>query len=187
MTSIVRVNMNEQPIIYRTLDRGAQGIVVPHVNTREEAQNVVDGGKFSPMGQRGMFLSRQGFGVPDYFTTANDHTLLVVLIEDIVAVNNLDEILKVDNIDVFFVAPSDLAASMGRIGELSHPEVKSTVDGALQRIAASGRVAGTLAMDDTVSRFAALGVRFFFTVVDPWIHAGAKNFKARAEESKRGK
>lgn len=187
MTSIVRVNMNEQPIIYRTLDRGAQGIVVPHVNTREEAQNVVDGGKFAPLGQRGMFVSRQGLGVPDYFKAANDHTLLVVLIEDIVAVGNLDEILKVENIDVFFVAPTDLAASMGRIGELSHPEVKSTVDGTLERIVASGRVAGTLAMNDNVSRFSSLGVRFFFTVVDPWIRAGAMDFKARGEEAKPGK
>lgn len=187
MTSIVRVNMNEQPIIYRTLDRGAQGIVVPHVNTREEAQNVVDGGKFSPVGQRGMFLSRQGLDVPDYFKVANDHTLLVVLIEDIVAVRNLDEILKVDNIDVFFVAPTDLAASMGRIGELGHPEVKSTVTGALERIVSSGRVAGTLAMDDTVANFSAMGVRFFFTVVEPWIRAGATNFKGRGEEAKRGK
>ena len=102
MTSIVRVNRNDQTLIYRTLDRGAQGIVVPHVNTREEAENVVAGGKFAPIGQRGMFVSRQGFGVDDYFTTANEQSLLIVLIEDIVAVRNLDEILEVDHIDVFF-------------------------------------------------------------------------------------
>ena len=64
MTPIVRLNCNRQSLIYRTLDRGAQGIVMPHVDTREEAQNVVDGGKFAPLGYRGMFLSRQGIGVP---------------------------------------------------------------------------------------------------------------------------
>ena len=72
-------------MIYRALGRGVQGIVVPHVNTREEAENVVAGGKFAPVGRRGLFSSRQGYGVRDYVKIANDHTLLVVLIEDIVA------------------------------------------------------------------------------------------------------
>ena len=69
MTSVVRINQNDQGLIYRTLDRGAQGIVVPHVNTKEEAQNLVDGGKFAPIGYRGMYTSRQGFAVPDYVSS----------------------------------------------------------------------------------------------------------------------
>ena len=134
MTSIVRVNRNDQTLIYRVLDRGAQGIVVPHVNTREEAENVVAGGRFAPLGQRGMFTSRQGYGVADYFAKANDEVLLTVLIEDIVAVENLDDILSVDQIDVFFVAPSDLGASMGYIGDLQHADVQQTIDRALEKI-----------------------------------------------------
>lgn len=180
MTSILRVNQNVQSIIYRGLDRGVQGIVVPHVNTREEAENVVQGGKFSPIGQRGLYVSRQGYGVPNYFDVANDQILLMVLIEDIAAVRNLDEILKVDHIDVFFVAPSDLAASMGLIGQLDHPEVQKTIDYALARIQQGGRVAGTLARNDTVARYAAAGVRLFLTVPTPWIEAGAKDFMRRS-------
>ena len=180
MTSILRVNQNVQSIIYRGLDRGVQGIVVPHVNTREEAENVVQGGKFSPIGQRGLYVSRQGYGVPNYFEVANDQILLMVLIEDIAAVRNLDEILKVDHIDVFFVAPSDLAASMGLIGQLDHPEVQKTIDDALARIQQRGRVAGTLARNDTVARYAAAGVRLFLTVPTPWIEAGAKDFMRRS-------
>jgi len=65
MTSVVRVMNNDYATIYRTLDRGAQGIVVPHVNTRPEAEAVVEAGKFAPLGERGMFTSRQGFGVGD--------------------------------------------------------------------------------------------------------------------------
>ena len=84
MTSVVRVMDNDYATIYRTLDRGAQGIVVPHVNTRAEAEAVVEAGKFAPLGKRGMFTSRQGFGVDDYLKTANDQSLLIVLIEDIV-------------------------------------------------------------------------------------------------------
>src|SRR3989475_11022993 len=116
MTSVVRVMDNDYATIYRTLDRGAQGIAVPRVNRHAEAQMVVEAGKFAPLGKRGMFTSRQGFGVGDYLKTANDQSLLIVLIEDIAAVGNLDEILKGDHIDVFFVAPNDLATSIGQIG-----------------------------------------------------------------------
>src|ERR1700704_6862397 len=122
VTSVVRVMDNDYATIFRPLDRGAQAIVVPHVNTRAEAEAVVEGGKFAPLGKRGMFTSRQGFGVDDYFKTANDQSMLMVLIEDIAAVHRLDEIIKVDHVDVFFVAPSDLATSMGHIGNTAHPE-----------------------------------------------------------------
>ena len=127
MTSVVRVMDNDYATIYRTLDRGAQGIVVPHVNTRAEAESVVAGGKFAPLGKRGMYTSRQGFGVDNYLKTANDQSLLIVLIEDIVAVRNLDEVVKVDHIDCFFVAPNDLATSMGHIGNPAHPEVQKKI------------------------------------------------------------
>ena len=184
MTSITRVNRNDQGLIYRTLDCGSMGICVPHVNTKVEAQNVVDGAKFAPIGHRGMFTSRQGYGVDTYFEEANAQTLVMVLIEDIVAVNNLDEILTVDHIDVFFVAPSDLATSMGHIGNLTHPDVQNTLDSALARIQEAGRVAGTLTTDATVERYVKAGVRFLMTGVGGWITAGAEAFKARAAGAK---
>src|SRR5262249_2937283 len=153
---------------YRTLDRGAQGIVVPHVNTAAEARAVVEAGKFAPIGKRGMFTSRQGFGVGDYLKIANDQSLLIVLIEDIVGVKNLDEIVKVDHIDVFFVAPSDLATSMGHIGDMGHPEVQQTIDAAIAKIARAGRTAGTLVNAANVERYTRLGVRCVMTSFFPW-------------------
>jgi 4-hydroxy-2-oxoheptanedioate aldolase len=185
-TSVVRVMDNDYATIYRTLDRGAQGIVVPHVNTRAEADAVVAAGKFAPLGKRGMYTSRQGFGVGDYLKTANDQSLLIVLIEDIVAVRALDEILKVDHIDVFFVAPNDLATSMGHIGNMGHPEVQKTVDAALTRITQSGRVAGTLVSPANVERYTKLGVRVVMTSFFPWIQAGAKDLIERAAAGARG-
>ncbi len=179
MTSVLRIHQNEYGVIYRALDRGAQGLVVPHVNTRAQVENVVMSAKFAPIGKRGMFTSRQGYGVPDYFARANDETLLVVLIEDIAAVRNLDSILKVDNIDVFFVAPSDLATSMGHIGDLKHPDVQKTMDGALTKIAKSGRTAGGLVPTESVGRYVDMGVRFFLTNANPWIDAGIKDFASR--------
>jgi 4-hydroxy-2-oxoheptanedioate aldolase len=182
MTSVVRVNRNDQNLIYRTFDRGAQGVCVPHVNTREEAENVVAGGKFAPIGQRGLFTSRQGYGVSNYLEVANDATLLIILIEDIIAVNNLDEILKVDHIDVFFVAPSDLAASMGKIGQHLSDEVQKTIDGALARIVDSGRTAGTMCVDATwAEKYTKAGVQCLLTPVGPWLAAGAKGFKDNVE------
>jgi len=74
-TSIVRVNQVNAGQIYRTLDSGAMGICVPHVDTAQEARAVVDAAKFGPIGHRGMFTSRQGIGVPDYVLKANDETL----------------------------------------------------------------------------------------------------------------
>ena len=185
MTSVVRVMNNDYATIYRTLDRGAQGIVVPHVNTRPEAEAVVEAGKFAPLGERGMFTSRQGFGVGDYLKTANDQSLLIVLIEDIVAVNNLDEILAVDHIDVFFVAPNDLAPSMGHIGNMGHADVQQTVDKAITKIVQSRRVAGTLVNSGNVERYTRLGVRAVMTSFFPWIQAGAKDLIERAAKGAR--
>ena len=179
-TSIVRVMDNDYATIYRTLDRGAQGIVVPHVNSRAEAEAVVEAGKFAPLGKRGMFTSRQGFGVSDYFKTANDQSLLIVLIEDIAAIPRLDEIVKVDHIDVFFVAPNDLATSMGHIGQMGHPDVQATVDRAIATIVGAGRVAGTLVNAGNVERYTRLGVRAVMTSFFPWIQAGAQDLIARA-------
>jgi 4-hydroxy-2-oxoheptanedioate aldolase len=179
-TSVVRVMDNDYATIYRTLDRGAQAIVVPHVNTRAEAQAVVEAAKFAPVGKRGMYTSRQGFGVDEYLKTANDQSALMVLIEDIVAVNNLDDIVKVDHIDVFFVAPSDLATSMGHIGNVGHPDVQRTIDAAIGRIVAAGRVAGTLVNTGNVERYTRLGVRALMTPFFPWVQAGVKEILERA-------
>mgnify|MGYP003307984551 FL=1 len=114
---------------------------------------------------------------------ANDETLLIVLIEDIVAVGNLDEILSVDQIDVFFVAPSDLATSMGNIGELGHPEVQTTIKDTLKRIRDAGRNSGTLVDDNDVREYVELGVKFLLTNVGSWIEAGASEFIQAAENT----
>ena len=184
MTSVARINLNEQGLIYRTLDRGAQAIVVPHVNNASEARNVVEGGKFTPNGKRGMFTSRQGLGVSNYFDNANDQSMLIVLIEDIIAWENLDEIIAVDDIDVFFVAPSDFASSMGHMGDIQHPDVQEKINDSISRIIAGGRNAGALATNENVARYTEMGVRFFMTGAGPWIANGFNEFVANANAAK---
>ena len=176
MASVTRVNNNDPGTIMRALDRGTMGIVVPHVNTREAAEQAMKSAKYAPVGYRGMFGGRQSFGVPDYFRHANDQTLIVVLIEESEAVDNLAEILAVDDIDVFFVAPADLAQTMGHIGNHTHPDVQATIDKALAQIVAAGKTAGTLATDDNVERYRDAGVRFFLTGWTNWVSQGAKAF-----------
>ena len=182
MTSIVRLNLNLPGVIYRTLDVGAQAIVMPHVDTKLQAEEVVKAAKFYPLGARGNYTSRQGIGVENFAQKANDETMIVVLIEDILAVNNLKEILEVDNIDVFYVAPGDLAQSMGLLGQPNHPEVLKTVDKALTQIQDAGRVAGTLVNDDSVESYLEKGVKFVTTAIAPWLEKGAKDFLVRCNK-----
>ena len=99
------------------------------------------------------------------------------------AVNNLDEILTVDNIDVFFVAPSDLAQSMGLIGQLSHPEVTGTIAGAIEKIASAGRNPGSLASDDNVEAYVEMGVKFMMTGWPAWVASGAQAFQAKVSNA----
>lgn len=181
MASVVRVMANEPWLITRTLDRGASGIVVPHVSTPSAAKQVVQNAKFGPIGRRGMFGSRRSHGVPDYFESANDETLVVILIEEMEAIQNLSEMLKVDHIDVFFVAPSDLAQTMGYTGQPNHPEVRAVIDRAVTQIVAAGRTAGNLVTDENVQHYYDLGARFFLTQWTSWAAKGLREFKGRLD------
>ncbi|MGE3536069.1 MAG: HpcH/HpaI aldolase/citrate lyase family protein [Candidatus Tectimicrobiota bacterium] len=176
MAAVTRVNSNEPGMIMRALDRGTMGIVVPHVNTRQAAEQAMQSAKYAPIGYRGMFGGRQAFGVPDYVHRANEQTLVVVLIEEIDAVQNLAEILTVEHIDVFFVAPSDLSQTMGHIGNPGHPEVQAVIDKAIAQIVAAGRTAGTLVNDSNVERYLDAGVRFLMSGWTNWVVQGAQNY-----------
>ena len=177
MTSVVRVNLNLPGVIYRTLDQGAQGIVVPHVDTADQARAVVRAAKFPPIGARGNMTGRQSIGVENFFETANDEVLVVVLIEDIVAVENLEEILKVEHIDVFFVAGGDLAQSMGY--SPGHPDVDTVIDKANRRIVAAGHRAAAVVEDHTLDMYLDQGVTFLMSEWEPWASQGARAYLKR--------
>ena len=180
LTPITRVNANDPGLITRTLDRGSMGIVVPHINTREAAEQAAQSAKYAPLGYRGMFGGRQSFGVPDYFHTANDQTMVIVLLEEIEALENIDEILKADHIDVFFVAPSDLAQTMGHIGNPEHPEVQTAIEQAINKIVNAGRTPGTLASDHNIAKFKQMGVKFLMTSWNAWVARGAADYLQKA-------
>ena len=96
----------------------------------------------------------------------------MVRIEDIIAVQNLDQILEVDEIDVFFVAPNDLAATMGYIGKSDHKDVQETIENTLKRIVSSGRTAGTLTTVSALDKFLDIGVNCICVNIGPFLNEG---------------
>lgn len=129
---LVRVPCAAEDIIMRALDCGAQGVVVPHVRSRTEAQQIVRAGRYYPMGRRGISGGRTtGFGtldLPSYFKRANDEIMLVVMIEDREGVEALDEILSVPGIDMVLEGAVDLSQSYGVPGSHQDPLVQTAIN-----------------------------------------------------------
>jgi len=138
---IVRVPVRDEGEIKRILDVGAQGIIVPQVNTAEEAAEVVRFCRYPPIGGRGVGLGRaQGYGFqfPEYVASANDDVVVIVQAEHKLAVDNIQSIVQVPGIDCVLLGPYDLAASYGKMGLISDPEVLAGID----RITSTCRTAG---------------------------------------------
>ncbi len=150
LPAFIRVAMNIRQNILRYLDIGALGVMLPQISTRAEAEAVVEAVKYPPQGRRGLAAVRAAdYGLTttlkDYTIKANQETLVVVQIETMDAVNNLDEFLSIEGIDIFFIGPADLSASMGYVGEPNHPEAQAMIEKLVHRIRAAGRIAGTVA------------------------------------------
>ncbi|MCA1985340.1 MAG: 2,4-dihydroxyhept-2-ene-1,7-dioic acid aldolase [Desulfovibrio sp.] len=123
---LVRVGDNDPLIIKRVLDSGAHGIVVPMINSADEARRAVDAAYYPPKGTRGVGLSRaQGYGVDfqGYRERAMEQTVVIVQIEHIVGVEHLEDILSVQGVDGFIIGPYDLSGSLGQPGNFEHPDV----------------------------------------------------------------
>jgi 4-hydroxy-2-oxoheptanedioate aldolase len=146
---LVRVSGAIRQEILRALDLGAAGVQVPQVNTAEQARLVVDAAKYPPQGNRGAAFSPRAagygfFGGPRHLEDSNAQTVVVTHIETVEAVENLDAMLAVEGIDVWFIGPTDLSVSMGYPGQPAHPEVRATIESCIARIAAAGRVPGLM-------------------------------------------
>jgi 2-keto-3-deoxy-L-rhamnonate aldolase RhmA len=141
-TPLIRVVWNDLVPIKRALDVGAYGVVVPWVNTREEAETAVQACRYAPRGLRGCGPRRAAMCDPEYLTTADDELLVIAQIETKRAVENIEAILAVDGIDVSYIGPSDLSASYGHLGNMSHPEVQQAIDRVYDASEAAGVATG---------------------------------------------
>jgi len=149
VTPIVRVTTNFAPVILRYLDTGAQGALVPWINSAEEAERAVRAVKYFPRGNRGLAGVRasdfaQAGPLSDYIVKANAETLVVLQVESAEAVEQLPKILEVEDVDVVFIGPNDLSNSLGCAGQLDHPKVKPVLDRAVDLILASKRTLGIM-------------------------------------------
>src|SRR5262249_11852048 len=160
---------NSASDIQAIMDRGGMGVQVPHVNTADDARRAVAAVKFGPGAARGLAAGTRpdnwglGARMPDFTRAANGQSLVCIQLEHEEALRNLDEILAVEGIDVFFIGPSDLSQSMGFPGDPKAPPVAKAIDGALAAIKAAGRVPGMPATADNVGDVVAKGCRYIYT------------------------
>ena len=127
---IVRMPANEEAWIKKVLDTGVDGIIIPHVNTVEQAQSAVRFSRYPPQGERSVALARAqrfGPGFQEYLATANERVALIVQAEHIDAVQNIGDIVNVPGIDAVLVGPFDLSASMNKPGQISDPQVQAAI------------------------------------------------------------
>ncbi len=161
---MIRVAGLDAQLIKKALDAGANCVMVPQVNTADEAKRAVEYAKYPPEGSRGVspyWTLQMDVSWDQYLPVANEEICVVVQVETPQGIRNLDSIASVPGVDVVFAGPTDLSASMGHIGQLNHPEVQQFLADFPTRVAAHGKAAGiTFADPDACRRAHQQGYRF---------------------------
>ena len=185
VSPIVRPVVGDTNLIKQLLDIGAQTLLVPMVDTAEQAEQLVKAVRYPPEGIRGLGSSLARAArwnqIPGYLKKANSEICLIVQVETVKALENLDAIAAVEGVDAVFIGPSDLSASMGYIGDAGHPKVVAAIEDGIARITAAGKAAGLLSMDPALSEhYIKQGATFVGVGVDTLLLAnGAKQLIAR--------
>ena len=183
ITPIVRPPVNSSEAILQVMDRGAMGVQVPHVNTADDATRAVEAVKYHPLGERGLAAgvraSSYGYGtsMSEYAEAANRETLVCVQLEEAEAIDNVDEILQVDGVDVFFIGPSDLSQSLGFPGRPDTPVVREAMDQTFAKIVAAGKVPGSAGNSAATQRYLDQGVRYLYTHFTTLLASGVETFR----------
>ncbi len=181
---VVRLRDDDPARIKQVLDAGAQSLMIPMIETAEQALRALRATRYPPEGIRGIgsSLARASrfSAIPDYLKTANDQICLILQVESRAGLSALDDILAIDGIDCVFIGPADLAADMGHLGNAGHPEVRAAVLDALAHIAASGKAAGMLSTEEGfIADCVQAGARFVGVGIDVVAYVGAMRTLAR--------
>ncbi|MDP3537991.1 MAG: aldolase/citrate lyase family protein [Azonexus sp.] len=168
---VVRTVDHDVARIKQLLDGGVQTLMVPMVETASDAEKLVRAMRYPPNGIRGvgtaMARAARWNGVEGYFGQADQEMCLIVQIESTTGLAGLDEVLKVEGVDAVFIGPSDLAASMGYLGNPGHPDVKAAVNAAIGKISAAGKAAGVFSADPAAAAaYQEMGASFLLVGVD---------------------
>ena len=186
ITAIARPVSRAPEHVLQVLDRGVMGVQVPHVNTAQDAREAIAAVKYHPLGRRSLAAGTRAAAydshgtLADYVAAANEATLIAVQIEDREAIDNLDELLAVENIDVFFVGPSDLSQSMGHPGNPKAPQVAQAIDASFRKMLAAGRTPGTPATAENLRGVLDKGVRYIYTHLPRLLSSSARTYLAQA-------
>ena len=145
---VVRVPWNDHVYLKRVLDAGAEVVLIPSIDTADQARAAVAACLYAPRGRRGTAASSvraSNYGMArDYVATCAENLMIACLIESAQAVENIDEILAVDGIDMLHIGPTDLSATVGQLGNISHPDVARLIAYAEARIKRANRPMGTV-------------------------------------------
>ncbi|MDP3520089.1 MAG: 4-hydroxy-2-oxoheptanedioate aldolase [Hydrogenophaga sp.] len=168
---VVRIPEGNPTLIKQVLEIGATTLLVPMVESAEQARALVRAMRYPPEGTRGvgsgLARSSRWNSHPRYLHEANERVCLLVQVETASAVAQLADIAAVEGVDGVFIGPADLSASMGHLGQPTHPEVRTAIEQALATILAAGKAPGILCTDETLARhYIALGARFVAVGVD---------------------
>jgi 4-hydroxy-2-oxoheptanedioate aldolase len=182
-TPVVRVPWNDMVMIKRFLDIGAQSLLVPYVQSAEEAKNAVRYTRYPPQGVRGVAGATRAtrYGrIKDYFQRVHDELCVLVQAETRTAIANLEAIAEVEGVDGVFIGPNDLAADMGYLGNWQHPEVWKVMEQAAKRIRGMGKAPGILVGEADGRRCLDMGFLFVAVGADvPLLARGAEALAAR--------
>jgi 4-hydroxy-2-oxoheptanedioate aldolase len=182
ISPIARPRTNSTADIQSVMDRGVMGVQVPHVNTAEDARRAVASVKFGPGSGRGLAAGTRadnwGLGdkMADFTARANEQSLVCVQLEHEAAIENVDSILKVDGVDVFFIGPSDLSQSMGYPGNPGASSVAKAISETRAKICAAGKIAGMPATSENVANILGAEVRYVYTHLPKMLSLGARSF-----------
>ncbi|MGV8935931.1 MAG: aldolase/citrate lyase family protein [Allorhizobium sp.] len=176
--AIVRAPIGETWIIKQLLDAGARSLLIPMVDSAEQARALVKAVRYPPRGVRGVGAAvarASAFGaIADYTETAEAEICLLVQAESRAAIADLANIAAVEGIDGVFIGPADLAADLGYIGRMDAPEVQEVIEKAIATIIAAGKAAGILTFDETLNRrYLALGASFVAVGADVIVFSNA--------------
>lgn len=168
--ALVRPAANDPVLFKRLLDMGAQTLLVPYIQSPEEAQQAVDAMHYGPRGIRGMAgmtrATRYG-QVTDYFTTASQELCLILQIESKLGLENLEAIARTEGVDGIFIGPADLSASLGHPGDVGHPDVQAAIDDTIDRLKGWDVPWGIMSLDPEAAKgYIAKGAAFVAVGVD---------------------
>ncbi|WP_061242236.1 4-hydroxy-2-oxoheptanedioate aldolase [Ectopseudomonas composti] len=168
---VIRPVIGDTALIKQLLDIGAQTLLVPMVESAEQARELVRAMHYPPHGVRGVgsALARASRwnSIPGYLDKADEQMCLLVQIENLDGLAKLDEIVAVEGVDGVFIGPADLSASMGHRGNPGHQEVQAAIEDAIVRIGKAGKAAGILSADQSLARrYLELGAKFVAVGVD---------------------